>query len=165
MSVPTSVVSVDPTWNMNTEFGSPCPSNISVPPTSSELVALYTPAVSVWPAPRNATLGAVGVCAAAALYAVVRSDCAWAARALVICMLPFTTTPGGKPVTEVPGLKPRSPLMTLLPVFVTVVAPRTAKLLAVPRSTGPGAAPALDAVIAMIIAMTALNARNAARNG
>ena len=49
------------------------------------------------------------------------------------CVVPLTT-PGGKPVTEVPGLRPRSPLITLGPVFVTVEPPKTAKLLDVPRS-------------------------------
>lgn len=34
---------------------------------------------------------------------------------------------------EVPGLTPRSPVMTLGPVLVTVEAPRTAKLCAVPK--------------------------------
>jgi hypothetical protein len=29
------------------------------------------------------------------------------------------TMPGGKPVMEVPGLTPRSPLKTVSPVFVT----------------------------------------------
>src|SRR3954463_3631784 len=53
------------------------------------------------------------------------------------------TSPGGKPVIEVPGLKPRSPVRTEAPVLVTVEPPRTAKLPAVPRPTGPGeAAPA-----------------------
>jgi hypothetical protein len=47
-----------------------------------------------------------------------------------------TTIPGGKPVTAEPGLTPRSPWMTLVPVLVTVVAPRTAKLDSVPS---PGA--------------------------
>ena len=40
-------------------------------------------------------------------------------------MAPFTV-PGGNPVTAVPGLTPRSPLMTLGPVLVTVVPARTA---------------------------------------
>jgi len=40
--------------------------------------------------------------------------------------------PGGKPVTAVPGLTPRSPVIVLRPVLVTVEAPRTAKLCAEP---------------------------------
>jgi hypothetical protein len=39
---------------------------------------------------------------------------------------------GGKPVTAVPGLTPRSPVITLGPVLVTVEAPSTAKLWAIP---------------------------------
>src|SRR5665811_2258297 len=42
------------------------------------------------------------------------------------------TTPGGKPVTAVPGLTPRFPTMMLEPVLVTVEPPRTPKLAAVP---------------------------------
>jgi hypothetical protein len=36
------------------------------------------------------------------------------------------------PVYEVPGLTPKSPVMIVEPVLVTVVAPRTAKLAAEP---------------------------------
>ena len=52
-------------------------------------------------------------------------------------IVPFTT-PGppvqgaGNPVHEVPGLTPKSPVMTVAPVLVTVEAPRTAKLSAEP---------------------------------
>src|ERR1051325_7178291 len=42
-------------------------------------------------------------------------------------------TPGGKPVTAVPGLTPTLPLTVVAPVFVTVEPPRTPKLCAVPR--------------------------------
>jgi hypothetical protein len=41
--------------------------------------------------------------------------------------------PGGKPVTEVPGLRPRSPLMADAPVLVTVEAANTANDPAAPR--------------------------------
>src|SRR5512132_4292415 len=55
-----------------------------------------------------------------------------------MCCVPFTV-PGGNPVTEVPGLNPRSPVTTVGPVFVTVEPARTAKLSAVPRGTGVAA--------------------------
>jgi hypothetical protein len=84
-----------------------------------------------------------GVRPAASLYAAVKSVCAWSATASALCCTPFTV-PGGNPVIAVPGLTPKSPLMTLGPVLVTVVPARTAKLLAVPRSTGACAALALD---------------------
>jgi hypothetical protein len=42
---------------------------------------------------------------------------------------------GGKPVTEVPGERPKSPVTTLEPVLVTVEDPRTANELAVPSET------------------------------
>jgi hypothetical protein len=41
----------------------------------------------------------------------------------------FTPGTSEKPVTETPGgLRPKSPVIRLAPVFVTVVVPRTAKL-------------------------------------
>jgi hypothetical protein len=58
-------------------------------------------------------------------------------------MAPFTC-PGGNPVTDVPGLSPRSPLTVVGPVFVTVDPARTAKFAAVPSGTGAVAALALD---------------------
>src|SRR5687767_13343607 len=76
----------------------------------------------------------VGVRPAASLYAVVRSPCAWAAAASAIWIVPLTV---GDPVTEVPGLNPRSPLIVVGPVLVTVEAPRTANVLADPRAIGP----------------------------
>lgn len=42
-------------------------------------------------------------------------------------------TPGGKPVTALPGETPRLPATTVLPVEVTVVAPQTPKVAAEPR--------------------------------
>ena len=44
--------------------------------------------------------------------------------------------PGPKPVTAVPGLSPRLPVIVDGPVLVTVVAAKTAKLSAVPNQ-GP----------------------------
>lgn len=77
----------------------------------------------------------------ASLYAVVRSDCAPAATGSAAWIVPFTF-PGGKPVTAIPGLTPRSPLIVEEPVFVTVEPARTAKLSAVPRPTDGCAASA-----------------------
>ncbi len=71
---------------------------------------------------------------AALLYAVVRSVCAFCASASAEWITPFTV-PGGKPVTEVPGLTPTFPVMVLGPVFVTDWPPRTAKLSASPSGT------------------------------
>ena len=131
-----SVTSVEGAWKMKTAFGSPPASSVSDPPTSSEDDALYTPGVRVWPAPMKAGTLAVGLRPAASLYAVVRSDWAPAATPSALCIVPLDTMPGGNPVTAVPGLTPRSPLMVLGPVLVTVVPARTAKLPAVPRPTG-----------------------------
>jgi len=66
------------------------------------------------------------------LYAVVTESWAASAVASAACIVPDTTIPGGKPTTALPGLTPRSPVMMLEPVLVTVEPPRTAKLCAVP---------------------------------
>jgi hypothetical protein len=50
-------------------------------------------------------------------------------------MVPLFTSPGGKPVTALSGLTPRSPEMTEGPVLVTVVPANTAKDVAVPNTT------------------------------
>ena len=78
---------------------------------------------------------------AASLYAVVRSDWACKATASAAWMVPLTM-PGGKPGTAVPGMTPRSPLIVVGPVLVTVWPARTPKLSAVPRPTGGCAASA-----------------------
>jgi len=57
----------------------------------------------------------------------------------VTCMTPGATTiPGGNPVTEVPGLSPRSPpvIVVMRAVLVTVEPPRTLKPPAVSNGTG-----------------------------
>jgi hypothetical protein len=149
-----SVMRVEGTWKMKTAFGSPCASRVSDPPTSSGEAALYTPGVRVWPAPMAAGMLAVGLRPAASLYAVVRSDWAPAATASALCMVPFTV-PGGNPVTEVPGLTPRSPLITLGPVLVTLCPPSTPKEPAVPRPTGAVAATAGWAAMNMAMAPAA----------
>ena len=65
------------------------------------------------------------------LYAVMASSRACIATASVWCTVPITI-PGGKPVIEEPGYKPKSPVITDGPVLVTVEEPRTAKLCDVP---------------------------------
>src|SRR6185437_10094749 len=98
-------------------------------------------------------LGPVDGAMDAWLYAVVKSAWAPAATASVTCSVPFTM-PGGNPVTEEPGLRPRSPLlMTLRPVLVTVVPARTPKLPAVPRPTGAVAATADGVEVSVATAM------------
>lgn len=87
--------------------------------------------------------------------AVVRSFWACAATASAECITPFVMTPGGNPVIAVPGLTPTSPLMALGPVLVTVEPANTAKLPAVPRSTGPVAAEAPWAKKSMMAAKSA----------
>jgi len=74
----------------------------------------------------------VGGKATAALYAFNASAWAAAAAEVPACMFPLSM-PGGNPVIAVPGETPRSPLMIVIPVLVTVVAPRTPKVAADPR--------------------------------
>ena len=66
-SLAESVTSVEPTWKMKTASGLPCASSVSVPPTSSEVVALYTPGMRVWPAPMKGPTLPEGLSPAAAL--------------------------------------------------------------------------------------------------
>tara|TARA_B110000503_G_C7137748_1_gene409557 strand:- start:1996 stop:2157 length:162 start_codon:yes stop_codon:yes gene_type:complete len=49
--------------------------------------------------------------------------------------VPFNI-PGGKPPIEVPGLRPKSPVMFVAPVIVTSEPHKTAKLAAAESSTG-----------------------------
>src|SRR5690349_7628637 len=77
---------------------------------------------------------------ATALYAVVRSSCAWIVVGSLECSEPLVTTPGRKPVIAVPGLTPTSPLAVVGPVLTTVVPARTAKLPAAPSEGAVAAA-------------------------
>jgi hypothetical protein len=100
----------------------------------------------------------------AALYAVVRSFWADTARAsLPVYVFPLTT-PGGKPVMAVPGLTPRSPVRTVLPVLVTVLLPRTAKVVAVPSGgAADGRTPIVFAPTIKTASVAAYTNRRAAR--
>ncbi len=64
---------------------------------------------------------------------------AWDSQAMAegvpISML--VAVPGGNPVTEVPGDRPRAPLMTVNPELVTVVAAQTPKSLVVAPRASP----------------------------
>jgi hypothetical protein len=155
------VISVEPIWKIKTAFGSPCASRVSAPLRFSDDEAVYTPGVSVCPAPLAGPTMPDELRPAASTYAVVRSDCAPPATPSAAWMAP-DTIPGGNPVTAVPGLTPRSPPMKVAPVFVTVVPARTPKLLAVPRFTVATAAPATDCV-AMMTAAAVASTRHAIR--
>src|ERR1035438_1894345 len=56
---------------------------------------------------------------AASIYPVVKAAWAWAAAPSAEWIAPLAS-PGGKPVTAVPGLTPTSPETTVEPVLVTV---------------------------------------------
>jgi len=66
--------------------------------------------------------------------AAVEEVCAPSDAASAAFVVPFTR-PGGKPVIEVPGESPTSPVMTLGPVFVIVVPATIAYGVAAPRLT------------------------------
>jgi hypothetical protein len=66
---------------------------------------------------------------------VVKSAIACAAVKPPAFIVPVTI-PGGKPVTAVPGLTPRSPVIREAQLLVTVDPARTAKLAADTRDTG-----------------------------
>lgn len=129
-----AVIRVLPVWKMKT----PVPLRVSVPVKKAEEAKQYTPGVRVRP-PRSWPVKLVlHAWAAAFAYAVCASASAVAATASPAYIVPLTI-PGppvqgaGNPVHEVPGLTPRLPVKTVGPVFVTVWAPSTAKLAAVPR--------------------------------
>ena len=129
-----AVIRVDPAWKMNTALGLFCASRVTVPVRPSAEAAVYTPGAMVCP-PRSLDTAVAGVRPAASLYPVVRSDLAWSATASAVCWVPLITSPGGKPLTAVPGLTPRSPEMIEGPVLVTVVPASTPKDVAVPNPT------------------------------
>jgi hypothetical protein len=134
LSVP--VVSVDPIWKSQTASGLFWPSSVRAGPVSpAEMSVLYVPATSVCP-PKSSTMSNCEGCPAASLYAVSRSAFAPCATSSFAWMVPFCTTPGGKPVISEPGATPRLPLRMLEPVLVTLEPARTAKDAALPR---PGA--------------------------
>jgi hypothetical protein len=64
----------------------------------------------------------------------VEAVCAFDAAVSAWCSVPLRVIVP-RPVIEEPGERPRSPLRVVASVFVTVVAPKTAKLSTAPRST------------------------------
>jgi hypothetical protein len=64
---------------------------------------------------------------------MVKEACPCCAATSPACSVPFTT-PGPNPVTAVPAHTPRSPLIRVRPVLVTVLPARTANCAADPRS-------------------------------
>ena len=73
-----------------------------------------------------------GVSAIAEVYAAWAAVCAALAALSPACLVPVSV-PGGKPVMAVPGDTPILPVQTVLPVLVTVVAPRAQYPAATPR--------------------------------
>src|SRR6185312_6200181 len=160
-----------PAWKMNTALGLPWAFRVTVPVRPIVVALLYTPGNRVSP-PRSGGTASAGVRPAASLYAVVRSACACAATASAEWMVPLLTTPGGKPVTAVPGLTPRSPEIIEGPVFVIVVPASTANEVAVPNPTGActdaakaAGAPAIPATSPMAVMVPTASTARTPRRG
>jgi hypothetical protein len=83
--------------------------------------------------------GTIGVRVEASTEAAVVAVWARSETASDMCSVPVKE-PGGNPVIDEPGSRPTSPLMVVDPVFVTVVAPSTAKDVALLRFTAAVAA-------------------------
>ena len=81
----------------------------------------------------------MGVRVEASTEAAVVAVCASRETASEMCSVPVKE-PGGNPVIDEPGSRPTSPVMVVEPVFVTVVAPSTAKDVALLRLTAAVAA-------------------------
>ena len=126
-------------WKINTALESPLASRVRVP-VMPRVAPVYRPGTRVRP-PSSVATAVPPVRPAASLYAAVRSFLACKATASALWSVPLSV-PGGNPVTAVPGLTPRSPLMTVGPVLVTVEPASTAKLAAVRRLTDGTAAAA-----------------------
>jgi len=132
-----AVVSVDEDLKIKTALGSPSASSVTVPVIPNVPAAeSYTHAFLIVP-PSSVGMVAVMISEAKLLYAVSRSFCACTAVAFAIKLTPFKT-PGGNPVTEFPGLKPRFPVT--IPGPVTVDPAIIAKPSAEDRLTGVGQA-------------------------
>lgn len=135
-----AVIRVLPILKMKAAFGLFWASRVSAPVIPAEEGKQYTPGVRIIP-PISVIGGNVVVqaCANANEYALDASVWACAATGSAVCIVPLTM-PGPpvqgaiNPVHEVPGFTPRLPVKLVAPVFVTVVAPRTAKLAAVPSA-------------------------------
>ena len=119
---------------MKTALGSPCASRVRLPELANVPAALaYVPGVTICDA--NSDPRIMGVGALMSLKRVTRSVCAVFATVSAMCRIPELVTLVS-PVNEVPGKSPTSPpavpLMTVGPVFVMVVAPRTPKVEVLP---------------------------------
>ena len=134
-----AVVSVVPITKTNWALGSPWASRVSWPVSWAELAEAV--GAGVEGAGRRGRSRSVRCRARSAGR---RRRCrrwsgrpaAWAATASLSWVAPLTTAGAPKPVSEVPGETPRSPLRTEGPVLVTPAPLRTTKGWAVARLTG-----------------------------
>lgn len=133
--LPAEVIKVEAAWKIKTAFASPWASSVSAPELAKVPEPFeYAPGVITCDA-SSADARTVGVGALMSLKAVTRSVCAVVATGSAMCCTPEVVTlelpvkadPGASPISP-----PADPLITVGPVFVIVVAARTAKLVVVP---------------------------------
>src|ERR1700693_3873896 len=95
---------------------------------------------------------------ASVLYAVLRSSCACAATASVMCCVPVTTHGGVPRTTELPGLRPISALMVPPVTHVMVEPARIPMEFAAPRlrNDDGGAAMTVTVAVPKIVPLVAL---------
>ncbi len=126
------VISVEPIWKMNTALGLPWALSVTLPDDSSnELEAVRTPGENVCPArsvPAEPLLGTRGGVVVGGRQGVLGFD----RNRVVDVRLPEHS---GAPVTDEPGLSPRSPNIVVGPVLVTVEPANTEKGAADPKPT------------------------------
>lgn len=120
-----AVMSVEPAMMTNVDAALPPPFSVTVPVMKMDEGDAYAPGASVRPPMFCAAVSAVadGASAPSEARVAVSAACAATAAALPMSRVPYT--PGGKPVTAVPGESATAPATTVAPVLVTVDAPRT----------------------------------------
>jgi hypothetical protein len=123
-------------WKMYWPSGLVIPFSVRVVESvAPEVGKVYTPGANVRPPRSEDVRATVGTRPFASLYAVRQAASALHAAVPPADVVPVHT-PGGKPVMAVPGQVPQSPVMTVLPVLVKVVAAIAPKVLASPSKIG-----------------------------
>lgn len=102
---------------------------------TAEVGNVYVPGPKVRPPRSDAASAIVGVDARALVYALRHADSALQAAVPPADVTPVHL-PGGKPVMPVPGQVPQSPVITVAPVLVSVVAEMAPYVLARPITMG-----------------------------
>lgn len=174
-----AVIRVEAILKMKTALAFPPPSSVKVPVIPKVPAAeSYVPSVRVVP-PSSVPIWEVVVRPAASLYAVVKSFLAVVSRPALVTrhavlaapppvyppfvsyIIPEAISAHVNSVIPVPpvGLKPTSPVTTLVLVPVTADPPKTAKLSVVKRFTLECDANTFDGVVRKVVVKTSSNAK------